>query len=94
MQVLKPAHQSIHTEDSVAYVVRLNQESFETLKIITDKNEQFVIESDPKRDTYCQSVPLHPGSNNIRVRVYSGNKKVGEEVRSLYRSSPLSKADK
>ncbi len=94
MQVLKPEDKSIHTQDAINVVVRIDPTSFDTIKIISNTIKPIIILPKAKRDTYCQSVPLRVGNNKIRIRVYYEGKQVIEKMRNIYYSAPLSHESK
>ncbi len=94
VQLLQPAEKSIHTKDSVAFVTRMDPNSFETIKIFSNRNKTVVIKPKAGLDTYCRNISLHPGSNRVYVRVYAGGKMVAEIVRNIYYTAPLSKEER
>lgn len=94
MQVLKPDDKSLHTQDTINVVVRIDPDSFDTIKIVSNAIRPITIVPKAELDTYCQNVPLSVGNNKIRIRIYSEGKKVAEKIRNIYYSAPLSNESK
>lgn len=81
--LINPPQKYISHEGIVSFVINVNNDNVDYLKIKTSLDE-VKVSINSNRSTYCESVQLPLGVNNIIIRGYKNDKLVKEELSNVY----------
>ncbi|WP_415398026.1 cytochrome c3 family protein [Sulfurimonas sp. CS5] len=88
--LINPPQNHISEDGIVSIVISANHNNVDYLKITTNIDE-INVNINSKRTTYCESIELSLGINNILISGYKDEKIVKEEVANVYVSSKVYK---
>ncbi|RUM62007.1 MAG: hypothetical protein DSZ03_07570 [Sulfurimonas sp.] len=89
IELIRPANKTLYVGENVTFVIQTNSRKIDVITLKQDNNMTTEIPVKPTKQTYCKTVPIHVGENNITVRAFEKGKVVAEVKRNLYFLSEL-----
>ena len=89
IKILQPLDNSRYVGENGTFVVEIIDQDIDTIVISQENNKTTTIKVDKSKKTYCKTIILDVGQNDIYVSSYKNSKLIDKEKRDVYFLSEL-----
>jgi len=89
MKIIQPLDKSRYIGENSTFIIDAVDKGVDKIVILQDSNFTTTIEIDSTKKTYCKTIKLHAGQNNVYVSSYKNGELISVNKRDLYFLSEL-----